>query len=78
MKIKSNVYCEQSKSESYVKTGSKSISAKLPSPRKGIKILTTKQMVQRLPIALGQVKSSNASKNLPQNTSIHQKSYIKR
>ena len=35
-------------------------------------------MVQRLPIALGQVKSSNASKKLPQNTSIHQKSYIKR
>ena len=35
-------------------------------------------MVQRLPIALGQVKSSNVSKKLPQNTSIHQKSYIKR
>ena len=31
---------------------------------KGIKILTPKQMLQRLPIALAQVKSGNASENL--------------
>ena len=31
---------------------------------KGIKILTPKQMLQRLPIALAQVKSCNASENL--------------
>ena len=29
----------------------------------GLKVLTTKQMLQRLPIALGQVKTSNTSKN---------------
>ena len=31
---------------------------------KGLKILTPKQMLQRLPIALVQVKSGNTSKNL--------------
>ena len=31
---------------------------------KGLKILTTKQMHQRLPIALAQVKASNTSENL--------------
>ena len=31
---------------------------------KGIKILTPKQMLQRLPIALAQLKSCNASENL--------------
>ena len=32
--------------------------------RKGLKILTPKQMLQRLPIALAQVKASNNSENL--------------
>ena len=32
--------------------------------RKGLKILTPKQMFQRLPIALAQVKSGNNSENL--------------
>ena len=32
---------------------------------RGLKILTSKQMVQRLPIALPQVKSDNISGNLP-------------
>ena len=32
---------------------------------KGIKVLTPKQMVQRLPIALVQVKAGNRSENLP-------------
>ena len=31
---------------------------------KGLKILTSKQMLQRLPIALAQVKAGNNSKNL--------------
>ena len=31
---------------------------------KGLKILTPKQMLQRLPIALAQVKSGNKSENL--------------
>ena len=31
---------------------------------KGVKILTPKQMLQRLPIALGQVKAGNNSENL--------------
>ena len=31
---------------------------------KGIRILTPKQMLQRLPIALTQVKASNTSENL--------------
>ena len=31
---------------------------------KGLKILTSKQMLQRLPIALAQVKSGNNSKSL--------------
>ena len=31
---------------------------------KGIKILTPKQMLQRLPIALAQVKPGNTSENL--------------
>ena len=31
---------------------------------KGLKILTTKQMLQRLPIALAQVKAGNTSENL--------------
>ena len=31
---------------------------------KGLRILTSKQMLQRLPIALAQVKASNTSKNL--------------
>ena len=31
---------------------------------KGLKILTPKQMLQRLPIALAQVKGGNASENL--------------
>ena len=31
---------------------------------KGIKMLTPKQIIQRLPIALAQVKAVNASKNL--------------
>ena len=31
---------------------------------KGIKILTPKQMLQRLPIALAQVKPGNVSENL--------------
>ena len=31
---------------------------------KGLKILTTKQMLQRLPIALAQVKAGNNSENL--------------
>ena len=31
---------------------------------KGIKILTTKQMLQRLPIALAQVKAGNTTENL--------------
>ena len=31
---------------------------------KGLKILTPKQMIQRLPIALAQVKASNNSENL--------------
>ena len=30
----------------------------------GLKILTTKQMLQRLPIALAQVKANNNSENL--------------
>ena len=30
----------------------------------GLKILTSKQMLQRLPIALAQVKAGNASENL--------------
>ena len=32
--------------------------------RKGLKILTIKQMLQRLPIALAQVKAGNTSENL--------------
>ena len=32
--------------------------------RKGLKILTPKQMLQRLPIALAQVKAGNTSENL--------------
>ena len=32
--------------------------------RTGLKILTPKQMLQRLPIALAQVKASNNSENL--------------
>ena len=32
--------------------------------RKGVKILTSKQMIQRLPIALAQVKAGNNSENL--------------
>ena len=31
---------------------------------KGLKIVTPKQMIQRLPIALAQVKAGNDSKNL--------------
>ena len=31
---------------------------------KGLKILTPKQMIQRLPIALAQVKAGNTSENL--------------
>ena len=31
---------------------------------KGLKILTPKQMLQRLPVALAQVKASNNSENL--------------
>ena len=31
---------------------------------KGVKILTSKQMLQRLPIALAQVKAGNTSENL--------------
>ena len=31
---------------------------------KGLKILTPKQVLQRLPIALAQVKADNTSKNL--------------
>ena len=31
---------------------------------KGLKILTSKQMLQRLPIALAQVKAGNTSENL--------------
>ena len=31
---------------------------------KGLKILTPKQMLQRLPIALAQVKAGNTSENL--------------
>ena len=30
----------------------------------GLKILTPKQMIQRLPIALAQLKTSNASENV--------------
>ena len=33
---------------------------------KGLKILTPKQMLQRLPIALAQVKAGNTSENLCQ------------
>ena len=32
--------------------------------RKGLKILTTEQMLQRLPIGLAQAKASNTSENL--------------
>ena len=35
-----------------------------PSQGKGLKILTPKQMFQRLPIALTQVEASNTSENL--------------
>ena len=35
---------------------------------KGLKILTPKQMLQRLPIALAQVKAGNISENLPNET----------
>ena len=35
-----------------------------PSHEKWLKILTPKQMLQRLPIALGQVKAGNTSENL--------------
>ena len=31
---------------------------------KGLKVLTPKQMLQRLPLALGQVKANNASEKL--------------
>ena len=34
------------------------------SKQEGIKILTPKQMLQRLPIALAQIKASNYSKSL--------------
>ena len=40
---------------------------------KGIKVLTPKQMLQRLPIALVQVKVGNRSENLP--NAIHQIMY---
>ena len=45
---------------SEAKTKSKQNEAK----GKGLKILTLKQMLQRLPIALAQVKASNNSQNL--------------
>ena len=45
---------------SEAKTKSKQNEAK----GKGLKILTPKQMLQRLPIALAQVKASNNSQNL--------------
>ena len=32
---------------------------------KGLKILTPKQMLQRLPVTLAQVKAGNTSENLP-------------
>ena len=32
--------------------------------RKGLKILTSKQMLQRLPLVLAQLKASNTSKNV--------------
>ena len=38
---------------------------------KGLKLLTTKQMLQRLLIALAQVKTGNTSKNLKWNSSNH-------
>ena len=38
--------------------------------KKGLKILTSKQMLQRLPIVLVQVKAGNTSENLL--TEIHQ------
>ena len=38
--------------------------AKKPTKIKGLKILTPKQMVQRIPITLAQVNAGNTSKNL--------------
>ena len=35
---------------------------------RGLKILTPKQMLQRLPIALALVKAGNASQNIPNET----------
>ena len=35
-----------------------------PSQGKGLRILTPKQMIQRLPVALAQVKAGNTSENL--------------
>ena len=35
-----------------------------PKHEKGLKMLTPKQMLQRLPIALAQVKAGNTSENL--------------
>ena len=32
--------------------------------KEGVKILTSKQMLQRLPIALAQIKAGNTSENL--------------
>ena len=41
--------------------------------REGIKILTTKQIIQRLPIELSQLKAGNTSENLL--NEIHQITY---
>ena len=43
---------------------------------KGIKILTPKQMLQRLPIALAQVKAGDTSENLLNEINESDKSYI--
>ena len=44
---------------------------------KGLKVLTPKQMIQRLPIALVQVKAGNNSENLL-NKIINQKKLLKK
>ena len=44
--------------------GSMILEAKRATKGKGLKILTSKQMLQRLPIVLAQVKAGNNSENL--------------
>ena len=49
---------------SLIMSGAKYEAKQNETKRKGLKILTPKQMLQRLPIVLAQVKAGNNSENL--------------